>query len=79
MSKRIRERKMRVILCKVFAFSSIISPYYKLKKKFSHYFLKTIFISSIDREVISKGLDLPTCQSYMGANFLMFYVMTHQM
>lgn len=70
---------MRVILCKVFAFSSIISPYYKLKKKFSHYFLKTIFISSIDREVISKGLDLPTCQNYMGANFQVFYVMTHQM
>lgn len=70
---------MRVILSKVFAFSSNTSPYYKLKKKFSHYFLKTIFISSIDREVISKGLDLPTCQNYMGANFLMFYVMTHQM
>lgn len=70
---------MRVILCKVFAFSSIISPYYKLKKKFSQYFLKTIFISSIDREVISKGLDLPTCQNYMGANFQVFYVMTHQM
>lgn len=70
---------MRVILSKVFAFSSNISPYYKLKKKFSHYFLKTIFISSIDREVISKGLDLPTCQNYMGANFQVFYVMTHQM
>lgn len=73
---------MRVTLSKVFTFSSNISLYNKLTKIQSLLFSKAIFISSIDTEVINKGLDLSTCQNYMGgrgANFQVFYVLTHQM
>lgn len=78
--EKISERKMRVTLSKVFTFSSNISLYNKLTKIQSLVFSKAIFISSIDTEVINKGLDLSTCQNYMGgANFQLFYVVTHQM
>lgn len=71
---------MRVTLSKVFTFSSNTSLYNKLTKIQSLVFKSPIFISSIDTEVINKGLDLSTCQNYMGgANFQLFYVVTHQM
>lgn len=64
---------MRVTLSKVFTFSSNISLYNKLTKIQSLLFSKAIFISSIDTEVINKGL------TWGGANFQVFYVLTHQM
>lgn len=69
---------MRVTLSEVFTFSSNISLYNKLTKIQSLLFSKAIFISSIDTEVINKGLDLARI-NMGGANFQLFYVVTHQM
>lgn len=70
---------MRVTLSKVFTFSSNISLYNKLTKIQSLVFSKAIFISSIDTEVINKGLDLARINMGGGANFQLFCVVTHQM
>lgn len=71
---------MRVTLSKVFTFSSNISLYNKLTKIQSLLFSKAIFISSIDTEVINKGLDLARINmGGGGANFQLFCVVTHQM